>query len=76
MRRCTLRYMDARDTTESGSALLTPEDVAQHLRVSEDTLTTWRCTGRQHIPFVKVGRLVRYRPSDVEAYMAGRLQAA
>lgn len=56
--------------------LLTPEDVARKLVVSEDTLTTWRCTRRQHIPFVKVGRLVRYRESDIAAFIAENLQTA
>ena len=60
----------------TGDALLTSEDVARKLAVSEDTLTTWRCTRRQHIPFVKVGRLVRYRPADVSAFIAQNLQAA
>ena len=60
----------------AAEALLTPEAVARHLSVSEHTLTTWRCTRRQHIPFVKVGRLVRYRPADVSAYIAQNLQAA
>ena len=59
----------------TSDALLTSEDVARKLVVSEDTLTAWRCTRRQHIPFVKVGRLVRYRARDVDAYVEGRLQA-
>lgn len=56
--------------------LLTPEQVAQKLAISENTLTTWRSTGRQQIPFVKVGHLVRYRPADVAAYVERRLQTA
>jgi excisionase family DNA binding protein len=72
-----LRNMDADESKSMDTdALLTPEDVARKLVVSEETLTAWRCTRRQHIPFVKVGRLVRYRARDVDAYLDERLQAA
>ena len=66
----------ANSLPDHAAALLTPRDVARQLAVSEETLTTWRCTRRQHIPFVKVGRLVRYKREDVSAYIAERLQAA
>jgi excisionase family DNA binding protein len=56
--------------------LLTTEEAAARLRVSVETLATWRCTRRQHIPFVKVGSLVRYKPRDIAAYLDSRLQAA
>jgi excisionase family DNA binding protein len=55
--------------------LLTTEEVARQLAVSEDTLTTWR-SRKQEIPFVKVGRLVRYRPQDVHTYLEEHLQVA
>lgn len=46
--------------------------------VSVETLAAWRHTGRVKLPFVKVGgRLVRYRQSDVQAFIeAGRQVAA
>ena len=62
-------------TDSAGDALMTPDAVARYLAVSEETLTTWRCTRRQHIPFVRVGRLIRYRPADVSAFVASNLQA-
>lgn len=75
-----LRLMDASEAINAPSstedALLTPRDVARKLAISEETLTTWRCTRRQHIPYVKVGHLVRYRPADVSAFIESRLQAA
>lgn len=55
--------------------LLTPPEVADHLGVSVETLNVWRCTKRYPLPYVKVGRLVRYRVSDVEAFEVSRLQA-
>jgi len=54
--------------------LLTPQDVADRLGVSTTTLSTWRCTKRYPLPYVKVGRLVRYRLADVEDFELNRLQ--
>lgn len=54
--------------------LLTPQDVAERLGVSIATLATWRCTKRYPLTYVKVGRLVRYRVADVDAFEIGRLQ--
>lgn len=52
--------------------LLTPQDVATRLGISVPTLATWRCTKRYALTYVKIGRLVRYRVSDVEAFEASR----
>ncbi len=49
--------------------LLTTQEVAELLGVSVATLEVWRCTGRTALPFVKVGRCVRYRLSDVERWL-------
>ncbi len=54
--------------------LLTPQDVANRLGVSTTTLSTWRCTKRYPLPYVKVGRLVRYRLVDVDAFELAQLQ--
>lgn len=54
--------------------LLTPQDVADRLGVSTTTLSTWRCTKRYPLPYVKVGRLVRYRLSDLDAFELAQLQ--
>lgn len=54
--------------------LLTPQEVADRLGVSPTTLATWRCTKRYPLAYVKVGRLVRYRAGDVEAFEISRLQ--
>jgi len=40
--------------------------------ISPDTLSVWRCTGRYNLPFVKIGRLVRYRKSDLDKFLASR----
>jgi excisionase family DNA binding protein len=51
--------------------LLTPEEVADLFDVSPQTLASWRTTGRYDLPFLKIGRLVRYRASDVEEFLDG-----
>ncbi len=54
--------------------LLTPPEAAAYIGVTENTLSVWRCVGRYAIPFIKVGRLVRYRRSDLEAWLESRTQ--
>ena len=61
---------------EAVESLLKPEQAAQRLAIAESTLNAWRCTGRQDLPFVKIGSAVRYRPADVDEFVAKRLQAA
>ncbi len=61
-------------STSNANTLLKPEQVADRLGVSPTTLATWRCTKRYPLAYVKVGRLVRYRMGDVEAFEIARLQ--
>lgn len=48
---------------------LTTEQVAEILGVRPNTLEIWRSHGGGP-PFVKIGRLVRYRSGDLEAWIA------
>lgn len=57
-------------TTHDLSGLLSPEELAAHLDVSVRTLANWRATGLVCLPFVKVGRCVRYRLEDVDKYLS------
>lgn len=50
--------------------LLSPKQVSEYTGVPVATLAVWRCTGRVNIPYLKVGRAVRYRREDIEAYLA------
>lgn len=60
--------------TRSGrERFLTPEEVAEWLDTSVQTLATWRCVKRYPLPFVRLGRLIRYRESDVLAFCESRL---
>lgn len=45
---------------------------AEILDVTPGTLSVWRSTGRYNLPFVKVGRKVRYRKSDLLAWLEKR----
>ena len=52
--------------------LLDEREAAKHLEVSDGTLSVWRSTGRYKLPFIKIGRKVRYRRSDLDAWLASR----
>ena len=49
---------------------------AEVLGVKVSTLTNWRTTGRYSLPYIKVGRLVRYRVADLAAWIAKRRTGA
>lgn len=57
---------------ERSRELLNEKQAAKYLTVSPGTLSVWRSTGRYSLPFVKVGRRVRYRLSDLDAWLEAR----
>lgn len=57
---------------QSTDPLLTPAEAAAYIGVTENTLSVWRCVGRYNIQFVKVGRLVKYRKSALDAFLDRR----
>lgn len=56
--------------------LLTPDQVAEILGVTRQTLAVWRSTKRYNLQYVKSGKLVRYREADVLAFIESRTHAA
>ena len=48
--------------------LMTAEEVSAIIAKTEGALAQDRFLGRG-IPFIKMGKTVRYKPSDVEAYI-------
>ena len=48
--------------------LLTSEEVANITGMSNETLAQWR-SQRRGIPYLKIGRAVRYDPGEVQAYL-------
>lgn len=55
------------------SPLLTNIETAKLLGVKPETLAVWRSEQRYDIPYIKVGRCVRYRLSDLEIWINSRL---
>lgn len=54
------------------SHLLDDIDTGNALDVSPGTLAVWRSTGRYNLPYVKMGRKVRYRVGDLRAFIESR----
>lgn len=56
------------------SELISSDEAAEYLGITRKTMEVWRSTKRYNIPYIKVGRLVRYRKSDLEAFLISRVQ--
>jgi hypothetical protein len=54
------------------SNLLTNEQAADFLGIAPNSLAVWRTTKRYSLPYVKVGRLVKYRLDDLNAFLESR----
>ncbi len=54
----------------STDTLLTTKEVADLTGLSRETLAQWR-SQRRGIPYLKIGRSVRYAIADVQAYLEG-----
>jgi hypothetical protein len=52
--------------------LLSEEEASQLLHVKRGTLQVWRCTKRYPLAYVKIGRLVKYRRSDLNEFLRKR----
>lgn len=55
--------------------LLDDKQAASVLKTKPATLSVWRTTGRYNLPYIKIGRLVRYRAGDLKAFINGRVHA-
>ena len=51
------------------TTLLTREQAAEYLGIAPQTLAVWATTKRYNLPFIKVGRCVRYRRSDLDRFL-------
>jgi excisionase family DNA binding protein len=54
------------------SELLDTATAAQYLGLQRNTLEVWRSAGRYNLPFVRVGRSIRYRRGDLDAWLTAR----
>lgn len=69
------RPPEAIDGLLSAPRLLSPKETARHLGVSVQTLAIWRCKRRYNLPFVRIGRLIKYQSAVVAAHMKNGIGA-
>lgn len=55
--------------TINAPVLLSNEQAAAYIGVTPRTLEVWRCTKRHQIAYIKVGSLVKYRKSALDAFL-------
>jgi excisionase family DNA binding protein len=54
-------------------ALLTRKEAAEYLGCTEGTLATWKCSKRYPLPYVKIGRNIRYRLVDLQDFVENNI---
>lgn len=59
-------------TATTSDRLINPNEAAKILGTTPGTLSVWRCSRRYDLPYVKVGKSVRYRLSAVWAFVDSR----
>lgn len=69
-----MELVQSHDVSE-GSELLDEARLSAMLGVSRSTLQSWRYSGRGP-RFIKLGRLIRYRNTDVEAYLRAQTRGS
>jgi hypothetical protein len=60
-------------TSIVNAELMSRKAAAAYLGVAEQTLAIWKCTKRYDVPCVKIGRLVKYRRADLDAFINSRV---
>lgn len=70
----TMTTQNLQNLIAAGADLLDDKAAAAMLDVSPGTLSVWRSTGRYGLPFLKIGRKVRYRRADLLAWMEKRVR--
>jgi len=56
-------------TATQEKTMLTRDEAADFLNVRPNTLAVWFSTGRYDLPVVRMGRTIRYRLGDLEAFI-------
>lgn len=49
--------------------LLTRQEAATYLGCKPNTLALWKCTKRYSLPYVKIGKNIRYKLSDLREFI-------
>ncbi len=52
--------------------LLTTKEAADYIHVAPETLSVWRSTGRHNLPYIKIGKYVKYDEKDLLAFIEQR----
>jgi hypothetical protein len=52
--------------------LVSPERAAEFLGTTPGNLAIWRCQRLYDLPYIKIGRSIRYRQADLEAFVERR----
>jgi excisionase family DNA binding protein len=60
----------------AGREVLNDRQAAAFLGVSPGTLANWRSQGTVGVPYLRLGRAVRYRRSDLERYLSAKTVGA
>lgn len=55
--------------------LVDEREAAEIIDVAPGTLSVWRSTGRYSVPFIKVGRKVRYSRTALNAWLDSRTRS-
>lgn len=66
----TNQEVDVMQNLSTPDELLTRKEAAAILKVEPVTLAAWASRGTPKLPFIKVGRLPRYRRSDLEKFLS------
>jgi excisionase family DNA binding protein len=66
----------AQGSSGAGNDLLKYAGGAQLLGISEKTLQGWVERGTQDVPFIRLGRLIRFSPASLSRWLASREQNA
>jgi hypothetical protein len=53
--------------------LLKPTEAARRLGITYGGLAVWRCKQRKALPFVRIGRKIFYRASDIEKFITDNM---
>ena len=49
--------------------LLSNDEAAEYLGIKPNTLTIWRTTKRFEIPYIQIGRKIKYKKSDLDKFL-------
>jgi excisionase family DNA binding protein len=63
-------------SNQNPDPLFSKAEAAAYLNIAEQTISNWLTTGRYNLPYVRVGRLIRFKKSDLDAFIARRTVGA